>query len=82
MTGASLEEALMLALRRAPGSRPDDLAEAVGLPRSNFGRQLKTRLRQPLDRLLDEGLIVEQRGRYQLTEEGRKRIAERLTALP
>jgi hypothetical protein len=41
MDDASLEEAILLALRRSPGSRPDALAEAVGLPRTNLVRQLK-----------------------------------------
>ena len=41
MDQASLEDAILLALRRSPGSRSDELAEAVGLPRTNFGRQLK-----------------------------------------
>ena len=77
MDDASLEEAMLLALRRSPGSRPDALAEAVGLPRTNFGRQLKHPLRQPLNRLLAAGVIEEDHGRYDLTAEGRRRLAER-----
>jgi DNA-binding IclR family transcriptional regulator len=77
MDEASLEEAILLALRRSPGSHSRELAEAVGLPRTNFGRQLKNRLRQPLKRLLAAGLIEDDRGRYQLTDEGRRRLAER-----
>jgi DNA-binding IclR family transcriptional regulator len=77
MDDASLEEAILLALRRRPGSRSDELAEAVGLPRTNFGRQLKSRLRWPLRRLVAAGLIEEDRRHYQLTEEGRRRLAER-----
>jgi DNA-binding IclR family transcriptional regulator len=81
MDEASLEDAILLALRRSPGSRSNELAEAVGLPRTNFGRQLKTGLRQPLKRLLKEGLIDEDRGRYQLTSKGRRRLADRVGAL-
>jgi DNA-binding IclR family transcriptional regulator len=77
MEEASLEEAILLALRSSPGSRSADLAEAVGLPRTNFGRQLKNRLRQPLGELLDAGLIEEDRGHYRLTEDGRKRLSAR-----
>ena len=77
MNDASLEEAILLALRRSPGSRPDALAEAVGLPRTNFGRQLKNRLRQPLKRLVAAGVLEEDHGRYDLTAAGRKRLAER-----
>jgi hypothetical protein len=49
----------------------------VGLPRTNFGRQLKNPLRQPLKRLLAAGVIEEDHGRYDLTAAGRKRLAER-----
>jgi DNA-binding IclR family transcriptional regulator len=77
MDDASLEEAILLALRRRPGSRSEELAEAVGLPRTNFGRQVKNRLGRPLRRLLVAGLISEDRRRYQLTEEGGRRLAER-----
>ena len=76
----SLEEAILLALRRSPGSRAGELAEAAGLPRTNFGRQLKNRLRQPLDQLLAAGLIEEEHGCYQLTEKGRKTLAGRFDA--
>jgi DNA-binding IclR family transcriptional regulator len=81
MDDASLEEAILLALRRSPGSNPSELAEAVGLPRTNFGRQLKTRLRSPLRRLVAQGFIEEARGRYQLSTEGRRRLAERAVAI-
>jgi DNA-binding IclR family transcriptional regulator len=77
MDEPSLEEALLLALRRSPGSRSDKLAEAIGLPRTNFGRRLKNGVTRPLQRLLAEGLIEEDRGRYQLAEAGRRRLAER-----
>ncbi len=76
-----LDEAILFALRRSPGSRSNALAEAVGLPRTNFGRQLKNRLQQPLARLLSAELVEEDAGRYYLTEKGRRRLAERITAV-
>lgn len=78
MDETSLEEAILLALRRSPGRRSQELAAAVGLPRTNFGRQLKNRVWRPLRRLLAEGLIEEDRGRYHLTLKGRRRLAERV----
>jgi hypothetical protein len=75
----SLEDAILVGLRRSPGSRADELATAVGLPRTNFGRQMKNRLRHPLGRLLAAELIEEQGGRYRLTQNGRRRLSERLT---
>lgn len=80
MDDASLEDAILLALRNSPGSRAQALAEAVGLPRTNFGRQLENRLQQPLKRLLAAGQIDEDHGRYDLTREGRTRLAERASA--
>lgn len=82
MDDTALEEEILLALRRSPGSRSDELAEAVGLPRTNFGRQLKNPLRKPLGRLLSAGLIEQDRGRHRLTPAGRKRLTERLSPLP
>lgn len=82
MDEPSLEEAILLALRHSPGSRSEQLAEAVGLPRTNFGRRLKNRLRRPLQRLLAAGMIGEEGGRYQLSEEGRKTLSERFDANP
>jgi DNA-binding IclR family transcriptional regulator len=79
---SSLEEAILLALRRSPGSKAEDLAEAAGLPRTNFGRRLKNRLRKPLARLLACELIEEEHGRYQLTEKGRRTLAERFDEIP
>jgi DNA-binding MarR family transcriptional regulator len=82
MDDDSLEEAILLALRSSPGSRMRELAGAVGLPRTNFGRQLENRLQHPLKRLLAAGLIDEDHGRYDLTGEGRRRLAERASATP
>lgn len=78
---ASLEEAILLALRRSPDCRASDLAAAAGFPRTNFGRQLKNRVREPLDRLLAGGLIEEDHGRYRLTEDGRKRLSARVSGI-
>jgi DNA-binding IclR family transcriptional regulator len=74
---SGLEEAILLALRRSPGSHANELAQAAGLPRTNFGRQLKNRLRRPLQQLLTAGLVEEHDGRYQLTANGRRRLSER-----
>jgi predicted transcriptional regulator len=78
----ALEEAILLAVRSSPGSRTRELAEAVGLPRTNFGRQLENRLQQPLKALLAAGLIDEDHGRYDLTRQGRRKLAERASATP
>jgi DNA-binding MarR family transcriptional regulator len=78
---ASLEEAILLALRRSPGIRSRALAEAVGLTRTNFGRLLENRVQEPLKRLLAAGLIDEDHGRYDLTQQGRRRPAERADAM-
>lgn len=77
MDAGALEEAILLALRRSPGSRSGELAEAVGLPRTNFGRQLRNRLKHPLKRLLDDGLIERDGDRYRLTEQGRRKLSQR-----
>jgi DNA-binding IclR family transcriptional regulator len=79
---ASLEVEILLALRRSPRSRIDELAEAVGLPRTNFGRRLKNSLVTPLQQLLAEGFIEDDHGRYSLTEKGRRRLSARTNGLP
>ena len=73
----SLDEELLKAIRRAPNHKSDELAELIGLPRTNFGRPLGHRLQHPLQQLCDQGLIEEQRGRYRLTEQGRQVLAAR-----
>jgi DNA-binding IclR family transcriptional regulator len=60
-----------------PGSSADAIAERLGLPRTNFGRQMTKRLSRPLQRLLAAGLIEEDHRHYRLTQEGRKSLAER-----
>ena len=72
-----LELELLRALRGLPDSRLGDLAGAVGLPRTNFGRPLSRPLQQPLSELVAEGLVVEHRGRYRLSPDGRRTLAER-----
>lgn len=81
MDDDALDEAILLALRSSPGSPSKSLAEAVGLPRTNFGRQLDNRIQQPLKRLLAARLIDEDHGRYNLTQQGRRRLAERADAI-
>jgi len=77
-----LEHALLRALRRSPNRTLPELAEVLGLPRTNFGRRLSSPLEAPLDDLLAEGLIVERRGRYRLTERGRSTLTEYELGLP
>ena len=72
-----LEQQLLRALRSAPGSKPAALAAAIGLPRTNFGRRLSHGLHDTLERLAVGGLVEEERGRYRLTERGRRELAER-----
>jgi hypothetical protein len=77
MDDATLEEELLRAVRRAPDRRPDELAELVGLPRTNFGRPLGHRLRRPLEHLRADGLVEEHDGRYRIAERGRRLLADR-----
>ena len=68
---------LLRALRSAPESSLGELADAVGLPRTNFGRPLGRRLREPISQLVAEGLVEDHGGRYRLSERGRRALAER-----
>ena len=78
MDDHSLDDDLLRALRSSPGSGIDELADAVGLPRTNFGRPLGHRLRRPIDRLSSEGLIeADADGRFRLSLRGRRRLAQR-----
>jgi DNA-binding MarR family transcriptional regulator len=77
MDDASLVQELLRALRRSPDRNLNELAEAVGLSRTNFGRPLGKRLREPVERLRAEGLVEERRGRYRLSEQGRHALAQR-----
>ncbi len=69
--------AVLRALRRVPESSLNELAAAVGLPRTNFGRPLTRRLCGPISHLVAEGLIEEYEGRYRLADQGRRTLAER-----
>ena len=70
-----LDQELLRALRSSPNRSLGELADAVGLPRTNFGRQLGHRLHEPVERLLGDGLIEEHDGRYRLSESGRRTLA-------
>jgi hypothetical protein len=72
-----LELELLRALRGSPESSLGDLAGAVGLPRTNFGRPLSGRLQEPLGQLVAEGLVEQHHGRYRLSPDGRRTLAER-----
>jgi DNA-binding Lrp family transcriptional regulator len=78
---AALDEDLLRAVRSAPDSTLAELADAVGLPRTNFGRSVNSRLRAPLRRLLDDGLIEERGSRYRISADGRRLLAARALGL-
>jgi len=77
-----LDQELLRALRGAPDRSLGELADAVGLPRTNFGRPLRNRLREPVERLLADGLVEEHDGRYRLSERGRRTLVERALDAP
>jgi DNA-binding IclR family transcriptional regulator len=70
------ELAVLRALRSSPDSDLVDLAAAVGLPRTTFGRPLSRRLRQPVDQLVADGLVEQHGDRYRLSQRGRRALAE------
>jgi DNA-binding Lrp family transcriptional regulator len=72
-----LDDDLLRALRNAPDRSVDQLAEAVGLPRTNFGRAPSSRVRERVRALVDEGLVEEHGKRYRISEHGRRVLAER-----
>jgi DNA-binding IclR family transcriptional regulator len=77
MTESRLDDQeLLRALRSTPESSLSELADAIGLPRTNFGRPLSRRLHEPLNRLVAEGLVEEHDGRYRLSNRGRRTLAE------
>ena len=73
---SSLDEELLRVLRRGPNRTLSQLASDVG-PRTNFGRVLTNRLRDPVDRLVATGLIEECRGHYRLSVSGRRALGGR-----
>jgi len=77
---ASLDDDLLRALRNAPDRSLAELADAVGLPRTNFGRPLASRVREPVRRLVDDGFVEDRGGVYRLSERGRRTLAERALA--
>jgi DNA-binding IclR family transcriptional regulator len=82
MGEVSLNQELLRAIRSAPDRSLGELADAVGLPRTNFGRSLGNRLREPVARLLADGLVDEHDGRYRLSERGRRTLADRALDSP
>ena len=78
MDDLSLDEELLRALRSRPDRNLSALADAVGVPRTNFGRRLSHRLREPIEHLIDDGLVEEHAGRYRLSESGSRTLAERV----
>lgn len=77
MAKPSLDGELLRALRISPDRSLDELADDVGLPRTNFGRSLSRQLLEPIHRLLNVGLVEECDGHYRLSERGRRTLAER-----
>jgi DNA-binding IclR family transcriptional regulator len=73
---SSEELAVLRAIRSAPDSSLNELATAVGLPRTNFGRRLSPRLRKPVGHLVSGGLVAQDGDRYRLTERGRRTLAD------
>jgi DNA-binding IclR family transcriptional regulator len=73
---SSEELSVLRAIRSAPDSSLGELADVVGLPRTNFGRRLSRRLRGPVSHLVDGGLVAEHGDRYRLTERGRRTLAD------
>lgn len=72
-----LDQELLRALRSGPERTLGELAEVVGLPRTNYGRLLGRRLREPVRQLVADGLVEEAGGRYRLSERGRRALADR-----
>jgi DNA-binding IclR family transcriptional regulator len=70
------ELSVLRALRSSPDSSLTDLAAAVGLPRTNFGRRVSRRLRRPVGELVEGGLVAQHGDRYRLTERGRRTLAD------
>jgi DNA-binding IclR family transcriptional regulator len=77
---AGLEDqdlALLRALRARGEPSLAELADSLGLPRSNFGRHLGHRLVAPVNRLIEAGLVKTDGARYRLSQRGRRLLAER-----
>ena len=72
-----LDHVLLRFIRRSPERRVDEIADGIGLPRTNFGRPFAHKAVSPLDRLVAEGLVEERDGRYRLSSDGRRALADR-----
>jgi DNA-binding IclR family transcriptional regulator len=72
-----LEQQLLRALRNEPERTLGELAEAVGFPRTNYGRTLGNRIRTPVRQLVTRGLVEEHGHRYRLSKSGRLALADR-----
>jgi DNA-binding IclR family transcriptional regulator len=68
---------LLRAIRASREAALTEVAAALGLPRSNFGRRLDSRLVEPLNHLIEAGLVECHGSRYRLSERGRRLLAER-----
>ncbi|HEY2371698.1 MAG TPA: hypothetical protein VGH82_04045 [Gaiellaceae bacterium] len=77
MDEPTLDDDLLRALRNTPDRNLDQLAEAVGLPRTNFGRAPRSRIRDRVRSLVEEGLVEEHGKRYRISEHGRRLLADR-----
>ncbi len=77
MARVLLEDEVLRALRALPDQTLGELADALGLPRTNFGRPLTRRVQGPVEQLINERLVEEHDGRYRLSERGRRMLAER-----
>lgn len=64
------------ALRGAPANL-SGLANALGIPRSNFGRRLDHELLEQVGRLVETGLVERDGKRYRVSERGRNLLADR-----
>jgi DNA-binding IclR family transcriptional regulator len=77
MAPVSLQDKVLRALRALPDQTLADLADSVGLPRTNFGRPLTRRIQGTVEQLVTEGLVEERGGRHRLSERGRRALVER-----
>ncbi|MGH2933658.1 MAG: hypothetical protein ACRDL2_03970 [Gaiellaceae bacterium] len=77
MAPVALHDEVLRALRALPNQTLGELADAVRLPRTNFGRPLTRRVERPVQQLVREGLVEEHEGRYRLSERGRRTLADR-----
>lgn len=72
-----LDADLLRALRNMPDRSVNQLADAVGLPRTNFGRAPSRRVLERVRALVNAGLVEEHGKRYRISEHGRRLLAER-----